>query len=376
MARGKAVAIVLSDAERGELEQRARRRKSSHGAARRARIVLLAADGLNNCAIAEKLDVSRRTVGLWRSRFAERRLAGLDDEPRPGAPRKIGDDKIAEVVTRTLETVPDDATHWSRRSMARATGVSVTTVHRIWGAFGLQPHRVESFKLSSDPLFVAKVRDIIGLYLDPPERALVLCVDESEHGAPLVRANMRTQIQALDRTQPMLPMRPGQVERRTHDYKRHGTTTLFAALDTATGAIIGTCMKRHRAREFRTFLDEVERNVPADLDIHVVMDNASSHKTKLIRDWFAKRPRWHSHFTPTSSSWLNQVERFFALLTEQQIKRAAHRSTAELEAAIERYIEAHNRDPKPFRWTKSADDILATVERFCQRTLNVHAKVG
>ena len=364
MARGKAVAIVLSDAERGELEQRARRRKSSHGAVRRARIVLLAADGLNNCAIAEKLDVSRRTVGLWRSRFAERRLAGLDDEPRPGAPRKIGDDKIAEVVTRTLETVPDDATHWSRRSMARATGVSVTTVHRIWGAFGLQPHRVESFKLSSDPLFVAKVRDIIGLYLDPPERALVLCVDE------------KSQIQALDRTQPMLPMRPGQVERRTHDYKRHGTTTLFAALDTATGAIIGTCMKRHRAREFRTFLDEVERNVPADLDIHVVMDNASSHKTKLIRDWFAKRPRWHSHFTPTSSSWLNQVERFFALLTEQQIKRAAHRSTAELEAAIERYIEAHNRDPKPFRWTKSADDILATVERFCQRTLNVHAKVG
>ncbi len=364
MARGKAVAIVLSDEERGELARRARRRKSSHGAARRARIVLLAADGLNNCAIAEKLDVSRRTVGLWRSRFAERRLEGLDDEPRPGAPRKIGDDKIAEVVTRTLETVPEDATHWSRRSMARATGVSVTTVHRIWGAFGLQPHRSESFKLSSDPLFVAKVRDIIGLYLDPPERALVLCVDE------------KSQIQALDRTQPMLPMRPGQVERRTHDYRRHGTTTLFAALDTATGAIIGTCMKRHRAQEFRTFLDEVERNLPADLDIHVVMDNASSHKTRLIRDWFAKRPRWHSHFTPTSSSWLNQVERFFALLTEQQIKRAAHRSTAELEAAIERYIDAHNRDPKPFRWTKSADDILAAVERFCQRTLSVQDKVG
>ena len=376
MARGKAVAIVLSDAERGELEQRARRRRSSHGAARRARIVLLAADGLSNTAIAEKLDVSRRTVGLWRSRFAERRLAGLDDEPRPGAPRKIGDDKIAEVVTRTLETVPEDATHWSRRSMARATGVSVTTVHRIWSAFGLQPHRVETFKLSSDPLFVAKVRDIIGLYLDPPERALVLCVDESEHGALLVRANMGTQIQALDRTQPMLPMRPGQVERRTHDYKRHGTTTLFAALDTATGAVIGSCMKRHRAREFRAFLDEVESNLPADLDIHVVMDNASSHKTKLIRDWFAKRPRWHSHFTPTSASWLNQVERFFALLTEQQIRRGVHRSTAELEAAIERYIEAHNRDPKPFRWTKSADDILAAVERFCQRTLNVHAKVG
>ena len=363
MARGKAVAIVLSDAERGELEQRARRRKSSHGAARRARIVLLAADGLNNCAIAEKLDVSRRTVGLWRSRFAERRLAGLDDEPRPGAPRKIGDDKIAEVVTRTLETVPEDATHWSRRSMARATGLSATTVHRIWGAFGLQPHRVETFKLSGDPHFVDKVRDIIGLYLDPPERALVLCVDE------------KSQIQALDRTQPMLPMRPGQAERRTHDYKRCGTTTLFAALDVAAGSVIGTCMKRHRAREFRSFLDEVERNLPTDLDIHVVMDNASSHKTKLIRDWFAKRPRWHCHFTPTSASWINQVERFFALLTEQQIKRGAHRSTAELEAAIEQYINAYNREPRPFRWTKSADDILASIDRFCRRTLNVHDKV-
>ena len=354
----------MSDEERVALERRARRRKSSHGAARRARIVLLAAAGLNNCAIAETLGISRRTVGLWRGRFAARRLAGLDDEPRPGAPRKIGDDKIAEVVTRTLETMPEDATHWSRRSMARASGVSATTVHRIWGAFGLQPQRVESFKLSSDPHFVDKVRDIVGLYLDPPDRALVLCVDE------------KSQIQALDRTQPMLPMRPGQAERRTHDYKRCGTTTLFAALDTATGAVIGSCKKRHRAREFRAFLDQVEQTLPAGLDVHVVMDNASSHKTKPIRDWFAKRPRWHSHFTPTSASWLNQVERFFALLTERQIKRGAHRSTAELEAAIERYIEAHNRNPKPFRWTKSADDILAAVERFCHRTLNVHEKVG
>ena len=363
MARGKAVAIVLSDAERVELEQRVRRRKSSHGAARRARIVLLAAEGLSNLAVAEKLGVSRLTVGTWRRRFAAKRLAGLDDEPRPGAPRKIGDDKIAEVVTRTLETIPDDATHWSRRSMARATGISATTVHRIWGAFGLQPHRSETFKLSSDPLFVDKVRDIIGLYLAPPDRALVLCVDE------------KSQIQALDRTQPMLPMRPGQPERRTHDYKRCGTTTLFAALDVATGAVIASCMRRHRAREFRAFLDEVERAVPADLDIHVVMDNASSHKTKLIRDWFARRPHWHRHFTPTSSSWLNQVERFFALLTERQIKRGAHRSTADLEAAIERYIETHNRDPRPFRWTKSADDILASIERFCQRTLSVQEKV-
>ena len=322
------------------------------------------ADGLSNTAIAEKLGVSRRTVGLWRCRFAEKRVCGLDDQPRPGAPRKIGDDKIAEVVTRALETVPEDATHWSRRSMARATGISATTVHRIWGAFGLQPHRVESFKLSSDPLFIDKVRDIVGLYLDPPERALVLCIDE------------KSQIQALDRTQPMLPMRPGQAERRSHDYKRHGTTTLFAALDTATGAVIGSCMKRHRAREFRAFLDEVESAVPADLDIHVVMDNASSHKTRLIQDWFAKRPRWHRHFTPTSASWINQVERFFALLTERQIKRGAHRSTAELEAAIQRYIETHNREPKPFRWTKSADDILTSIERFCQRTLSVQHEVG
>ena len=363
MARGRAVAIVLSDEERVELDRRVRRRKSSHGAARRARIVLLAADGLSNTAIAEKLGVSRLTVGTWRRRFAERGLAGLDDEPRPGAPRKIGDDKIAEVVTRTLETVPDDATHWSRRSMARASGISATTVHRIWSAFGLQPHRWETFKLSSDPLFIDKVRDIIGLYLDPPERALVLCVDE------------KSQIQALDRSQPMLPMRPGQAERRSHDYKRHGTTTLFAALDVATGAVIGSCMRRHRAREFRAFLDAVERDLPAELDIHVVMDNASSHKTRLIQDWFDKRPRWHRHFTPTSASWLNQVERFFALLTERQIKRGAHRSTAELEAAIKRYIETHNRDPKPFRWTKSADDILASIERFCQRTLSVHDKV-
>ena len=363
MARGKAVAIVLSDGERVELERRVRRRKSSHGSARRARIVLLAAEGLSNLAIAEKLDVSRLTVGTWRRRFAAKRLAGLDDEPRPGAPRKIGDDKIAEVVTRTLETMPDDATHWSRRSMARASGISATTVHRIWDAFGLQPHRSETFKLSSDPLFVDKVRDVIGLYLDPPDRALVLCVDE------------KSQIQALDRTQPVLPMRPGQAERRTHDYKRHGTTTLFAALDVATGAVIASCMRRHRAREFRAFLDAVERAVPADLDIHVVMDNASSHKTKLIRDWFARRPNWHRHFTPTSASWLNQVERFFALLTERQIKRGAHRSTADLEAAIERYIETHNRDPRPFRWTKPADDILASIERFCQRTLRVHEKV-
>jgi transposase len=258
--------------------------------------------------------------------------------------------------------MPAAATHWSTRSMATASGVSTSTVHRIWRAFSLQPHRTETFKLSTDPLFVEKVRDIVGLYLAPPERALVLCVDE------------KSQIQALDRTQPLLPMRPGQAERRTHDYKRHGTTTLFAALDVKAGTVIGACMPRHRAREFRRFLDTVEASVPDDINIHIVMDNASSLRTKLIRDWFAKRPRWHPHFTPTSASWINQVERFFALLTEPQIRRGVHRSTADLEAAIAAYIDARNAKPKPFRWTKSADDILACIERFCQRTIAVQAQ--
>jgi transposase len=355
-----AVEIVLSGMERDELEARVRRRKIARADAMRAEIVLLAADGLNNCAIADEIGVSRMTVLTWRKRFAAQRIDGLDDEPRCGAPRKIGDDKIADVVTKTLETMPSHATHWSTRSMAKASGLSVSTVHRIWNAFSLQPHRSETFKLSTDPQFVEKVRDIVGLYLDPPERALVLCVDE------------KSQIQALDRTQPLLPMRPGQAERRTHDYERHGVTTLFAALDVKAGTIVGKCMPRHRAREFRKFLDEVERNVPVNLDIHVVMDNASSHKTKLIRSWFAKRRRWHVHFTPTSSSWINQVERFFALLSEQQIKRGVHRSTAELEAAINTYIKTRNADPKPFRWTKSADDILASIDRFCRRTVSVH----
>jgi transposase/transcriptional regulator with XRE-family HTH domain len=364
MAWGPAVRIELGEEERRGLEARARRRKISRADALRAGIVLLAADGLTNVAIAERLGVTRLTAATWRKRFAAKRLDGLVDEPRPGAPRKLGDDKVAEVVTATLETMPADATHWSTRSMAKAAGVSVSTVHRIWRAFSLQPHRSETFKLSADPLFVEKVRDIVGLYLDPPERALVLCVDE------------KTEIQALDRTQPLLPMRPGQAERRTHDYERHGTTSLFAALDVRAGTVIGRCMPRHRAPEFRRFLDEVERNVPAELDVHVVMDNASSHRTKLIRDWFAKRPRWHAHFTPTSSSWINQAERFFALLTERQIRRGAHRSTAELEAAIAGFIAARNADPKPFRWTKTADDILAAVERFCRRTTDVQSRCG
>jgi transposase len=368
----KASVITLSGEERAYLDRLVRRRKVARGDAQRADIVLLAADGLNNCAIAAKVGVTRQTVRTWRERFAKHRLAGLCDEPRCGAPRKIGDDQIEAIVVKTLEEKPTGATHWSTRDMAKASGVSASSVQRIWRAFSLQPHRTETFKLSTDPQFVEKVRDIVGLYLDPPDKALVICVDE------------KSQIQALDRTQPLLPMRPGQIERRTHDYERHGTTTLFAGLIAAVtvqtnvkaGTVIGQCMPRHRAQEFRRFLDEVECNVPAGLDVHIIMDNASSHKTQAIRNWFAKRPRWHQHFTPTSSSWINQVERFFALLAEKQIKRGAHTSAKELIAAIEEFISRQNANPKPLRWTKSADDILASIDRFCRRTLEVHAQSG
>ncbi|CCG42741.1 IS630 family transposase [Magnetospirillum molischianum] len=363
MARGRASSIELSDAERVELEGQVRRRTTPQGAALRARIVLRAADGVLNTVIAEELGIGPHTVGKWRERFARDRLDGLSDEPRPGAPRTVSDQAIAELIQKTLETTPPDATHWSVRTMARAAQVAPSTVHKVWRAFGLQPHRAETFKLSTDPQFIEKVRDIVGLYLNPPERAIVLCVDE------------KTQVQALDRTQPLLSLRPGQAERRSHDYKRHGTTSLFAALDVAMGNVIGRCFQRHRAAEFRKFLDLIEASVPADLDIHVVMDNASTHKTKLIRDWFAKRPRWHAHFTPTSSSWINQVERFFALLTDRQLRRGVHRSTAELEAAIRVFIDTNNADPKSFRWTKTADDILASIQRFCTRTLAEQGKV-
>ena len=280
---------------------------------------------------------------------------------RVAAPRTIDDARIEAVIVRTLESVPADATHWSSRGMARACGLSVSTVQRIWRAFGLQPHRLESFKLSTDPDFVAKVRDVVGLYVSPPAHAVVLCVDE------------KSQIQALDRSQPMLPMRPGQPARRSHDYKRHGTTSLFAALDIATGRVIGKCYARHRAVEFRKFLDEIEAAVPADLDVHLVIDNYATHKAPLIRNWFNRRPRWHVHLTPTSSSWVNQVERFFALLTERQIRRGIHRSVVALKAAITTFIEQHNANPKPFRWTKSADDILASIERFCVYNAQVKA---
>src|SRR5215217_8254316 len=358
MANPHAIPIVLSEADRGQLQGWARRRKTAQALATRARIVLACAEpGSTNGGVADKLGVSRPTVALWRGRFADRGPDGLLDEPRPGAPRTITDEQVERAVATTLEATPADATHWSTRSLARAAGLSQTAVCRIWRAFGLKPHRVETFKLSKDPLFVEKVRDIVGLYLSPPDRALVLCVDE------------KSQVQALDRTQPLLPLRPGQAERRTHDYTRHGTTSLFAALDVKAGTVIGRCFPRHRAAEFRRFLDEVDAQVPPDLDVHLVLDNSATHKTKAIRDWLAKRPRYQVHFTPTSASWLNQVERWFALLTERALRRGVHRSVADLERDIRAFIEASNADPKPFRWVKSADDILASVKRFCLRTL-------
>jgi transposase len=348
--------MVLTDDERAQLHSWTRRRTTAQALAQRARVVLECAAGQSNRDVARTLHIDEDTVGKWRQRFVAKRVDGLLDEPRPGAPRTITDAQVERVVTLTLETAPRDATHWSTRAMAARCGLSQSAVGRIWRAFGLQPHRTETFKLSKDPLFIDKVRDIVGLYLAPPDRALVLCVDE------------KSQIQALDRSQPLLPMRPGQVERRTHDYVRHGTTSLFAALDVKTGEVIGRCHRRHRAVEFRTFLDTIEAAVPEDLDVHLVVDNYATHKTPLIRRWLAKRPRYHMHFTPTGASWLNQVERWFATLTQKQIRRGVHRSTRALETAIKEYIAIANETPRPFAWTKSADDILASVERFCRRT--------
>ena len=357
----KPTALALSEAERAELEGWSRRRRTAQGLASRARIVLRAAEGLSNTAIADELGIAKHTTGKWRERFARDRLDGLRDGPRSGAPRTVTDERVAGLLVRTLETTPENATHWSTRSMAAACGLSPATVQRVWRAFGLKPHRTEGFQLSADPEFAEKVRDIVGLYLSPPDRALVLCVDE------------KTEMQALERTQPVPPMRPGQPERRTSGYARHGTSSLFAALDVTAGKVIGRCYRRHRAEEFRDFLDAVDAAVPPELEVHVVLDNASIHKAPAIRGWLAKRPRYHLHFTPTASSWLNQVERFFALLTAQRLKRGTHRSVEELEAAVLAYVERHNAEPRPFRWTKSADQILASVGRFCERTLAVHA---
>lgn len=349
-------ALRLSEEEQRRLGSLAQRARSLPAVARRARVVLACAEGLDNRAVAKKLRCSLGMVGKWRARFLEERLEGLYDEQRPGAPRKISDEQIEQVVIQTLESTPRGQTHWSTREMAKNTGLSRMAISRIWRAFGLQPHRTESFKLSPDPLLIEKVRDIVGLYMNPPDHALVICVDE------------KSQIQALDRTQPMLPLSPGQVERRTHDYERHGTTSLFAALELKTSRIIGQLHRRHRSQEFRKFLGIIEANVPAELDIHIVMDNYGTHKTTIIRNWFAKRPRFHVHFTPTYGSWLNLVERWFAEITNKRIRRGIFRSVKELESAIRDYIDVHNEDPKPFVWTRTADEILASIARFAQRT--------
>lgn len=346
---------VLSNEERVELKRWVRRPKTSQALALRARIVLASAEGQSDQTIAEKLGNSRATVGKWRKRFLEKRCDGLLDLPRSGAPRRISDDDVEKVITKTLECTPRNATHWSTRKMAKASGMSTTAVSRIWRAFGLKPHRVETFKLSKDPLFIEKVRDIVGLYISPPERAVVLCVDE------------KSQIQALDRTEPILPLRPGLPEQRTHDYKRYGTTSLFAALNVATGEVIGRCYRRHRSTEFLKFLRIIDRSVPKDQDIHLVLDNYSTHKTALIHNWLLRRPRIQLHFTPTSSSWLNLVERWFAAITNDQIRRGTHRSTKELETAIQQYLKIYNEDPKPFVWTKSADQILESIKNYCTR---------
>nr|BCE34989.1 IS630 family transposase [Bradyrhizobium diazoefficiens]BCF48381.1 IS630 family transposase [Bradyrhizobium diazoefficiens] len=354
--KGRPIApLVLSSQERAYLERQVRRHRVARSLSERCRAILRCAVGLPSKSVAAELGIHEHTVGKWRRRFLKDRCDGLLDEARPGRPRTIDDDQVAEVIERTLRTTPPDATHWSIRSMAADTGFSHTTIRRMWTAFGLQPHRSQTFKLSSDPLFVDKVRDIVGLYLSPPNRAVVLSVDE------------KSQIQALDREQPVLPMMPGVPERRTPSYVRHGTTTLFAALDVASGFVIGKCYKRHRALEFLKFLKEIDAQIPEGLAVHIVMDNYATHKTPKIKAWLARRPHYHVHFTPTSASWINQIERWFAELTRKQIRRGVHTSVRQLEADIRTFIELHNNNPKPFKWTKSADQILASVKRFCHK---------
>jgi transposase len=347
--------LALTDDERATLQRWARRAKSSQALALRCRIVLACAEGASNQEVADRLGISRPTVTKWRSRFVARRLEGLADEPRPGAARTITDEQVEQVLATTLETTPKDATHWSTRSLARATGMSQSAISRIWRAFGLKPHLVDTFKLSTDPQFIEKVRDVVGLYLNPPEAALVLCVDE------------KTGVQALDRTAPILPLLPGVPQRQTHDYTRHGVTNLYAALEMASGKVISQLTARHRAVEFRRFLDHLDQQVPAGLDVHVICDNSSTHKTPAIQRWLLRHPRFQLHFTPTYSSWLNLVERWFAELTSKWLRRGTHRSVAELEQAIQSWIEGWNQNPRPFMWTKTADQILDTIATYCQR---------
>jgi transposase len=353
MGRPKAK-LEISDDERETLQRYTRRRKSSQSLALRSRIVLRCATGKDNRLVAEELGVSEQTVCKWRRRFLTDRLDGLHDAPRPGAPRKVSDAKVEAVIDKTLHDRPKGATHWSTRTLAKEAGVSHNTVARIWAAFGLQPHRSETFSLSKDPLFVEKVRDIVGLYMNPPEKAMVLCVDE------------KSQIQALDRLQPLLPMTITTSERMTDRYSRHGTTSLFAALDAATGRVIGKCFRRHRAKEFLAFLQLVDAEVPAGLDCHLVLDNYSTHKTPEVKRWLQRRPRFHLHFTPTSASWLNLVESWFALLSRKKLKRGVHRSTLALERDIKRFLADYNDEPTAFVWTKTADEILDNLKRYCE----------
>jgi transposase len=352
---GARVEVVLNDEEREVLERWARRPKSSQALALRCRIVLAAAEGRASNEIAAELGCTRGTVSRWRGRFAARGFDGLHDEPRPGKPRSITDADVERVIVRTLEEQPANATHWSTRSLAAATGMSQSAVSRIWRAFGLKPHQTETFKLSPDPQFIDKVRDIVGLYLNPPEAAVVLCVDE------------KSQIQALDRTAPVLPLLPGVPERRTHDYVRNGTTNLYAALNVASGNVIAEMTPRHRAEEFRRFLNLIDKSVPAHLDVHLVVDNSSTHKTPSIQRWLVRHPRFTLHFTPTYSSWLNLVERWFAELTTKWIKRGTHRSVRDLVASIRTWITDWNENPKPFVWHKTADEILSSLSAYCQR---------
>lgn len=349
------VDLVLTEEEREQLVRWVRRRKSSQALALRSRIVLECATGESNGAVAERLGVSRPTVGKWRSRFAEARLDGLVDDPRPGRPPTVTVDQVEDVVVATLETTPANATHWSRAKMAERSGLSKSTIGRIWKAFGLQPHREDGFKLSNDPLFVDKVYDIVGLYLDPPESAVVLSVDE------------KSQVQALARSQPAFPMMPGMPEKRTHDYVRHGTTSLFAAMNIADGTVISSTHRRHRAVEFKKFLQKIDNEVPSHLDVHVVCDNYGTHKSPSVTAWIEKHPRFHMHFTPTYSSWINQVERLFAEVTRDLLQRSDHRSVQALEKDLRDWVKAWNEDPKPFIWTKTASQILESLGRLLQR---------
>lgn len=359
--RPKKHKLVVSGPQIQELKDMVQRSRSHRSLSFRAKIILLCATGKSNSAVAAQLKTTPTTVGFWCKRFIAGGMESLWDEPRPGAPRQIGDDEVEQVVKLTLESTPKGATHWNTRGLAEKTGLSQSAVSRIWRAFGLQPHRSESFQLSNDPWLVEKVRDIVGLYMNPPDHALVLCVDE------------KSQIQALNRTQPILPMQPGQAERRSHDYQRHGTTSLFAALDVATGSVVGKCFDRHRAREFKKFLDYLDARLPVAGEVHMVLDNYATHKTPAIRRWFARRPRYHLHFTPTHASWLNLIERWFGLLTQRQIRRGSHSSVGQLKTAIREFLEASNEHPKPFVWTKSADTILANIARFASATVKAHA---